>query len=242
MTFAFFVRRAALSALLAIPLIFTPCAARAGEPGDSWFAVRPWDISVSGNYLTHRGQSKFGGRLDGNSYWKDAPGVKAEVRYGRGHLFRYGFALAFDRSQVSASLPQWFGVSGNPQRKVTLGEVTRITPAFEWEIHPFRDERLDFFAGPGLEYSLYSFSANPAGAAAGITDPKITGGLRLTLRSGLQYILGPHWALRTELRWAKAEAKFDVTVNPPLIAAAYRTSSPIRHSAVTASLGATYRF
>ena len=168
--------------------------------------------------------------------------MKAEVRYGRGHFFRYGFALALDRSEVSASLPEWFGTAGDPLRRVSLGEVTRVTPALEWEIHPFRDERLDFFAGPGLEYSLYSFNASAAGAAAGITEPKITGGVRLTLRGGLQYILGPHWALRTELRWAKAEAKFDVTVNPPLTATAYRTSSPIRHSAVTASLGATYRF
>lgn len=242
MIFVPFVRRAALLPLLAALFVFTPQALRAGEPGDSWFSQRPWDVSFSGSYLTHRGQSKFGGRLDGDSYWKDTAGVKAEVRYGRGHLFRYGFALAYDRSQVSASLPAWFGTASNPKQRIALGEVTRLTPAFEWEIHPFRDERLDFFGGPGLEYSLYSFSANAAGAAAGVTDPKIIGGLRLTLRSGLQYILNPHWALRTELRWAKAEAKFDATISPPLLTAPYRVSSPIRHSAVTASLGATYRF
>ena len=242
MTIASFIRRAALLPLLATLFSLAPQAVRAGEPGDSWFAQRPWDVSLSGNFVTHRGQNKFGGRLDGNSYWQNATGVKAEVRYGRGHLFRYGFALAYDRSQVSASLPAWFGVAGDPKRRVMLGEVTRISPAFEWEIHPFRDERFDFFAGPGLEYSLYTFNASAAGAAAGITDPKIKGGLRLTLRGGLQYILGPHWALRSELRWAKADAKFDVTVNPPLLAPAFRASSPIRQNAVTASLGATYRF
>ena len=220
-----------LSVLTAAPL----CA---GDPGDQWFTDRHFDFTVMGTETSFSGQDRFMGIYDTQLKFSSATGVRAELSYARSRYFRFGLAVGMDRPSLSIKASPYY-FSG---AQVRVGTAQRLTTAFEFSVHPIRDERFDLYVGLGVEKTTYSVSEDGSLAALGLTDVSLHGSVRPAIRFGGLYIFTKHMALRGELRYASASGTSEVTLGAPFTTLPVRTSSTISHAAVHLGLGMTFRF
>lgn len=130
----------------------------------------------------------------------------------------YMFSKTWGLEVIAATSPHDITAEGGALAGADAGEVWVLPPTFTLQYHFGWDTAVDFYAGVGLNYSLfYSYDLSDDLAAQGVTDIDFDDSFGFSGQVGVDFKIGGNWVFNIDLKYIDINTEAELQVGDAVL-------------------------